>query len=505
MTTAESLARAFAEFKPRHVPDDQLIAVNATVDAWIATLARIREYFAEAIERTVAERFAFAELFDDENIEGLIPIDLPTRVVELGNAERQMGSTIYAAYGLVTPDDDVWQKLAGPEAKALKEHFDWWNLAMLQNVSEGQRAALNNVLKQGLTNGWDRDMLTSAMHKVNVDRLPDWRLRTIAQTESIRAWNQQHVSAIVSAGGFVGLRWLDGQRGACPSCKALDNTVMVFGVDQSFIDPIRGLRAIHPPLHPNCRCAIAGAVESDLSPRQRENLAKKQEIEEEKPRKKPLTPRELVKQQLSESLPNADIELGSMKNLDSVRIVADAFAELAKKFPGATKALKDVRFMKDTVRDWMSHRKGSVYAYVETGRPHMVFNASLWDDLETLIAKKKRDAFIGWTAGANGPASTVIHEFGHVLDVHRMTPAVKAAFDLDEEARNEIFGAMFKMEEARIAMQKTKKYVSRYAETNTFEHFAEDFTAGFEGRESHKAWFESLLAYNQILDKHLPH
>lgn len=504
MTTAEALTRSFAEFKPRNVPDDQLDAVNATVEAWMSVLTRIRDFYADAALRLIDQRFLFAEVFDDDALEalGIIPLDLKASVVEVQTAEKQMGSTVYASYGLVTPADDAWVKMSGPEAAALKKSFDEWNLLMLGNVSDGQRARINSVLKHGLSNGWDRDMLVSGMQKVNHDGMPEWRLRMIAQTESIRAWNNQHVESILSAGGFVGLKWLDGQRGACPSCRGLDNKVMVFGVDRAFVDPIRGFVAIHPPLHPNCRCAIAGAIESDLAPIQQQNLAKKRELEA--PKEKPLTPRELANKQIKEALPNADINPENIPTLEAARLIADAFTELAALVPGATKTLKSMKFISDKSREWQSERGGHVYAYVDTLAANMTFNTTLWADLETYWAAKRRDISRGWTAGRQGPKSTVIHEFGHILDIHRMVPAFQKVFDLPEEDRDEVVAAFLAMEGARKLMNETHGYVSDYAKTHPAEHFAEDFLAGVEGKETHKEWFATLISYNQILDKHFP-
>jgi SPP1 gp7 family putative phage head morphogenesis protein len=83
---------------------------------------------------------------------------------------------------------------------------------------------------------------------------PRERAERIARTEVIRAHAQGAVAGYEESGTVRGLRWLDGQAGACSRCGALHNKVIPLGgkfyEDAQFGDGL-------PPRHPNCRCAVA--------------------------------------------------------------------------------------------------------------------------------------------------------------------------------------------------------------------------------------------------------
>lgn len=86
------------------------------------------------------------------------------------------------------------------------------------------------------------------------EAFPRERAERIARTEVIRAHAQGAVAGYEESGTVRGLRWLDGQAGACPRCGALHNKVIPLGgkfyEDAQFGDGL-------PPRHPNCRCVVA--------------------------------------------------------------------------------------------------------------------------------------------------------------------------------------------------------------------------------------------------------
>jgi SPP1 gp7 family putative phage head morphogenesis protein len=87
------------------------------------------------------------------------------------------------------------------------------------------------------------------------------RSRLIAQTEVLTAFNAGAVSLYKASGVVNGLRWVDGQFGACRWCQSLHGKIIRLGGE--FGAEIGGttLGGPFPPAHPGCRCAVAPVLE----------------------------------------------------------------------------------------------------------------------------------------------------------------------------------------------------------------------------------------------------
>ncbi len=121
-------------------------------------------------------------------------------------------------------------------------------------VTEGIRERIRAQIARSVQEGWTWTRLRDEIAAVG---LPDWRAARIARTEIIRAHTQGALAGYRASGKVWGLRWLDGQAGACPKCRALHGRVVPldgrFYEDASFGDGM-------PPRHPNCRCAVQPVV-----------------------------------------------------------------------------------------------------------------------------------------------------------------------------------------------------------------------------------------------------
>lgn len=141
----------------------------------------------------------------------------------------------------------------------------WWRLlpqveqwaanhaaALVRTVEESVKPTLRQAIVDGLQEGlpW-RDVRARIMRETG---LTDWRAGRIARTEIIRAHSQGAVEGYTASGTVRGLRWLDGQIGACPKCRALHNKTVKVG-EPFYTDPKFGDGL--PPRHPNCRCSVA--------------------------------------------------------------------------------------------------------------------------------------------------------------------------------------------------------------------------------------------------------
>lgn len=139
-----------------------------------------------------------------------------------------------------------WQML-------LPQVLDWareYAGALVTQVSDNVRADIRQAVVDGLQAGasW-RDI----RQKIEETGLPKWRAERIARTEVVRAHAKGAEAGYEASGTVRGVRWLDGQAGACSLCRQLHNQVR--RLDQPFyVDRFGdGL----PPRHPHCRCAVA--------------------------------------------------------------------------------------------------------------------------------------------------------------------------------------------------------------------------------------------------------
>ena len=135
---------------------------------------------------------------------------------------------------------------------AARQWMRQWSLDLVKGLLQTTKDRMRETLSSGLGLGESRDELAARIRLVAQD-VPEWRARLIAQSETVRAYNQGHLQLYKASGVVERLRWLDGQPNACPLCEALDRQEVELGeLFKGGVDA--------PPLHPGCRCDSRGIV-----------------------------------------------------------------------------------------------------------------------------------------------------------------------------------------------------------------------------------------------------
>ena len=150
------------------------------------------------------------------------------------------------AGGLYTEEDlnvDVaWSRNEAPVIEFLNKH----TLTLSKGLTVTTQDRIVSALKLSIDNGEDRD---GAVKRINSVINDTKRATTIAQTESVRAFNEgRH-----QVGKEVGAdrkRWRTA--GAKDFCLNFQGEGIVL-MDHMYLTP-RGVKVLIPPGHPNCRC-----------------------------------------------------------------------------------------------------------------------------------------------------------------------------------------------------------------------------------------------------------
>ena len=125
---------------------------------------------------------------------------------------------------------------------------------ILPDIQMGISQIVTAGLGEGKTTYQIRDEIAGLRDNAEQTVFPEWRATRIARTEVIRAHSQGAKLGYQESGVVRGMRWLDGQTGACPKCRELHNKVVRLG-EKFYLDPKFGDGL--PPRHPHCRCAVA--------------------------------------------------------------------------------------------------------------------------------------------------------------------------------------------------------------------------------------------------------
>ena len=151
------------------------------------------------------------------------------------SAARQLGITL-VDWQLVLPQVMEWAQEHAAE--------------LVTQVTDNIRADIRRIVVTGLQNG---EPWRNVRQRIQEIGFPKWRAERIARTEVIRAHARGAYVGYEASGTVRGLRWLDGQAGACPICAELNEQTRRLGepfYNDRFGDGL-------PPNHPHCRCAIA--------------------------------------------------------------------------------------------------------------------------------------------------------------------------------------------------------------------------------------------------------
>jgi SPP1 gp7 family putative phage head morphogenesis protein len=171
------------------------------------------------------------------------------RAMEIGSQSGQ------GQLGSIAVDWDV----RNPEVdRYLERHA----LDLVKGLDDTTRERLAVVLRRGVRNGESIQQITSAIMDT-ARKMSAERSRMIAQTEVMRGYNAGAVAVYRASGLVNGLRWVDGQAGACAYCQSLNGKIIRLSA-AGFETTIGSttLSAPFPPGHPGCRCAVAPVLEA---------------------------------------------------------------------------------------------------------------------------------------------------------------------------------------------------------------------------------------------------
>ena len=128
---------------------------------------------------------------------------------------------------------------------------DLLDAASLKNIAESTLDVYRTLLGQQAEQGWSIDELKRRILAAD-ETQSDARAELIARTETASAYSRGAILAYEESGVVSKLEWVVTE--PCPICEPLAGKIVPLG--ESFGDGI-----MHPPAHPNCRCAIAPVVE----------------------------------------------------------------------------------------------------------------------------------------------------------------------------------------------------------------------------------------------------
>ncbi len=217
-------------------------------------------WFAELLEDlTAVEKIA-----KDEPLPGFVLARLNDQVwwrVWLGRLSEILTSGLLGALraGAQTAGRQLqmkfsWDYLQTAAVDWARENAGKLVVGIMTDIQTAIAQIVTNGLGEGKTIYQIRDEIASLSHDEGQTVFPEWRARRIARTEVIRAHAQGAALGYKESGVVRGMRWLDGQTGACPKCRELHNKVVRLG-ETFYLDPKFGDGL--PPRHPHCRCAVS--------------------------------------------------------------------------------------------------------------------------------------------------------------------------------------------------------------------------------------------------------
>jgi len=122
--------------------------------------------------------------------------------------------------------------------------LDDWNFNDISTLNLGQKNALRTILKKGLTQNTSLKSLTDKITALTNDK---YKAERIARTEVVRATSHALLEDYKEA-GIDRYRWVTiSDMNRCPECAALQGRVFEVNNPTQI-----------PPLHPSCRCTLAG-------------------------------------------------------------------------------------------------------------------------------------------------------------------------------------------------------------------------------------------------------
>lgn len=136
------------------------------------------------------------------------------------------------------------------------------------DTNEQTRKALTQSIAQGVKDGENLTKLRNRVREI-YDYATNTRSELIARTEAIAASNEGALEAYRQSPLVTGKEW-SANYGACDVCQSLDGKIVE--LEKNFADKGETLSSgdekivvsyehlTHPPLHPNCRCALLPVI-----------------------------------------------------------------------------------------------------------------------------------------------------------------------------------------------------------------------------------------------------
>lgn len=264
--SALELAARTGEGYPPAVRRQQRVyrALNAAIDRTERRLARHFQDFSERI----ASRTAFLALpfqldeFDDA-VEHTLASELMGLSQELELSIRlslrpviELGGETASQHPLLARMHISWE----PDRPEVEEWLTRHSLELVKDLDATTKQRLAAVLRRGVHDGASMPEIARQVEDA-ARKMSRQRARLIAQSEVLKSYNAGSVFYYRASGVVNGMKFLDGQYGACPYCKQMNGKVIK--LDDEFVSTIgeRTLRAPFPPLHPGCRCTTAPLIE----------------------------------------------------------------------------------------------------------------------------------------------------------------------------------------------------------------------------------------------------
>lgn len=126
---------------------------------------------------------------------------------------------------------------------------------LIRGIAETTRTRVQEIIGDAARVGWGAEEIAARMEEAGLFGIE--RARTIAVTETARAYSLGSIAAWRASGVVDRMEWLL-ESDACDVCRSIADNNRIVLLGELFADGIK-----HPPAHPMCRCALAGVV-SDI-------------------------------------------------------------------------------------------------------------------------------------------------------------------------------------------------------------------------------------------------
>jgi SPP1 gp7 family putative phage head morphogenesis protein len=124
----------------------------------------------------------------------------------------------------------------------------------IKAVAETTKEEVRRLVGKQAQEGWSIDKLADELEELGEIRSRE-RALTIARTESARAYSAGSMLSYEQSGVVKQVEWLVTR--PCKICDSLAGQRVDLGKD---FKSDRGWKGKHPPVHPNCKCAIAPVI-----------------------------------------------------------------------------------------------------------------------------------------------------------------------------------------------------------------------------------------------------